>query len=364
MVNGKGKLLNQTEEFEKRKRDHIKISLDDKSQTRHLNDFAKIELIHEALPDFDFTNISIEMESLGRKLPVPFFISSMTAGHEEAQELNQMLATAAATQGWTFAVGSQRRQLFDSKAELEWRKIREKHPNLKMLANIGVAQLIQTPVEKVLELAKSLDAEALIVHLNSLQECIQPEGTPHFKGAVEAISHLCKHLKLPVIVKETGCGFSQKTILRLKDTGLAALDVAGKGGTHWGLVEAYRSSPESLHYRAGLSFADWGQGTVQSVLEARGLSLPFELWGSGGVRTGVEAAKLLALGVRRVGVAQPLMKAAVAQLNGQSDALISEMRKLEYELKVAMFCTGSQVIADLQKSWKLAGQNYPLDQQT
>lgn len=348
--------MNQTEEFEKRKRDHIKISLDDKSQTRHLQDFDQVELIHEALPELDFSQIQIQSQSLGRHLSSPFFISSMTAGHNEAAQLNQLLASVAEQMNWTFAVGSQRRQLFDTPAESEWQVIREKHPNLKMLANIGIAQLIHTSTEKVLGLAKSLEAEAIIVHLNPLQECIQPEGTPHFKGSFEALKNLTSHLRIPVIIKETGCGFSSKTILRLKQAGIAALDVAGKGGTHWSLVEAYRSSPESMHYKAGLSFGDWGVGTVQSVLEARGLSLPFELWGSGGVRSGLDAAKLLALGCKRVGIAQPLMKAAVAETQGQKGALLTEMQRFEYELKVAMFCTGSLNLGDLQKCWKLAKQ--------
>lgn len=352
--------LNQTEEFEKRKRDHIKISLDERSQTRHLRDFDQVELIHEALPELDFSQIQLESHSLGRPISSPFFISSMTAGHIEAANLNKLLANAAAKMNWTFAVGSQRRQLFDTQAESEWLEIRNQNPNLKMLANIGIAQLIQTPIEKVLNLAKSIEAEAIIVHLNPLQECIQPEGTPQFKGAFAAIKNLANQVSLPIVVKETGCGVSGKTVLRLKEAGIKALDVAGKGGTHWGLVEAYRSSTESLHYQAGLSFGNWGIGTVQSVLEARGLSLPFELWGSGGVRSGLDAAKLLALGCRRIGIAQPLMKAAIEEANGlqngkseSGEAILHEMRRLEYELKVAMFCTGSRNLSDLQNCWKL-----------
>ena len=151
----------------------------------------------------------------------------------------------------------------------------------------------------------------MIVHTNPLQECIQPEGTPHFKGGLQALENLCRDLAVPVILKETGCGFSRKTLEKLKGVGLAAVDVSGKGGTHWGRVEARRLPAGHVREAAGESFADWGHTTVDSLMAARGVEWPRELWASGGVRNGLDAAKLIALGADLVGLAKPVLEAAL-----------------------------------------------------
>ena len=191
----------------------------------------------------------------------------------------------------------------------------------------------------------------MIIHTNPLQECIQPEGTPRFRGGLAALEKLCAQLSVPVILKETGCGFSLKTLARLQETGLAAIDVSGRGGTHWGRVESQRLSAEQIQFSAGKTFADWGISTVDSILAAKSLQLTAEVWASGGVRTGLDAAKLLAMGASMVGMAQPLLAAA---LEGE-EKLVQQIEQLNYELMVAMFCTGTESVLELRKGdvWKM-----------
>lgn len=336
--------------FEERKRDHIQISLSSQSQSLVAGGFDGIELIHEALPDLNFSDISLKTQTLGMNVDSPIFVSSMTLGHRDADQLNRVLAHVCSEKNILMGVGSQRRQLEDEEARQECVQLRQRFPKLKVMGNLGITQLIETPIEKVESLVSSLDAQAMIIHTNPLQECIQPEGTPRFRGGLSALETLCRRLSVPVVLKETGCGFSANTLQRLKNIGLAAVDMSGKGGTHWGRVEAERVPDEDLRSMAGRSFADWGISTVDSVLAARELSLPFEVWASGGVRNGLEAAQLLAVGAQLVGLAQPML---VAALRGE-EALSLFIDQLHYDLKVAMFCTGTGTVEQLQRGnvWK------------
>ena len=199
----------------------------------------------------------------------------------------------------------------------------------------------------------SIQAQALFIHLNSLQECIQPEGTTDFKGSFNVIEKLSSKLSVPVIIKETGCGFSFKTLKRLKSTKIAAVDISGLGGTHWGRIEGDRAMAGSVHFQAAKTFQNWGISTVESVLNANkalGKKPTFELWASGGVRTGLDAAKLIAMGAKAIGLAKPALEKA---LIGQH-SLIEWMSQVEYELKTAMFCTGSKDIKNLsQTNWSI-----------
>lgn len=336
--------------FEERKRDHIAISLSPQSQTLGASRLDQIELIHEALPEIDFSEIDITIKSLNLNLQTPLFVSSMTLGHREAMGINSLIASQCEQRGWMMGVGSQRRQLEDASADRECQALRKSHPQVRFLGNVGLSQVITHSVGDVQRLVDSLQASALIVHTNPLQECIQPEGTPQFRGGLQALEALCKNISVPVILKETGCGFSASTLQRLKNIGLAAVDVSGKGGTHWGRVEAERLNPADLKFSAGKTFADWGLSTVDSLLAARDTELSCEIWASGGVRTGLDAAKLLALGAHQVGFAQPVLKAALVG----EEALEKFMLGIEYELKVAMFCLGIRRIEDFQKGglWK------------
>lgn len=336
-------------QFQNRKKDHLKLALDKANQAQvEYNQWGTISLLHEALVDADFSDIDISSVILDQKNNTPFFISSMTAGHKGSGSINLSLAKACAQKKWFMGVGSQRRELSDSSITKEWEVIRSQVPEVQLLANIGISQLISNSVSVIETLVSSTGAKALIVHLNSLQEVLQVEGTPEFKGSSRVIENLCKNLKVPVIIKETGCGFSKPTLKRLYGMGVSVVDIAGLGGTHWGLIEGARAEQGSLQNQASQTFSSWGISTVQGLKWGADLSKEsskdLEYWASGGVRNGLDAAKALALGAKAVGLAQPILKA----LQEGEEELLSVMTLFEYELKIALFCSGCKNIIELK----------------
>lgn len=337
--------------FESRKADHIRLALSTETQAIGGSGLDAVHLTHEALPDLDFSEVSLEVALFKRPVASPMFVSSMTAGHAGSTDLNLVMARISEKRNWPMGVGSQRRQLNDRTADAEWSKIRKACPRVRLFGNIGLAQVIDTPVSEIRRLAESLEAEAMFVHLNPLQECLQPEGTPSFKGGLGALERLTAEIGLPVIVKETGCGFSESTLRRLRGAGVYAVDVSGYGGTHWGRVEGGRSKPGTLRARAAETFRDWGVGTVESLLSAMGVGGDYEIWASGGVRSGLDAAKLVAMGARHVGLAKPVIEAA---LEGEN-ALDELMARFEFEMKTALFCTGAKTVGELRemKAWQI-----------
>lgn len=334
-----------TEQFESRKADHIRLALDEKTQATGGTGLDRIRLEHEAFPELDFSDLSLEVLLFSESPVMPLFVSSMTAGHGGSLNLNLVMARVSEKRNWAMGVGSQRRQLTDKQADQEWKQIRKSCPSVRFFGNIGIAQLIKTPVADVRRLADTLEAEAMIVHTNPLQECMQPEGTPQFAGGLKALETLVKEIGLPVIVKETGCGFSEATLKRMRGIGIAAVDIGGFGGTHWGRVEGGRSPRGEKLSLAADTFADWGVPTVESLAAAVKLESDYEVWASGGVRSGLDAAKLLAMGAKMVGLAKPVIEAA---LQGE-EALDKRMELLEYELKTAMFCTGVKTVQELRE---------------
>lgn len=338
--------MNQTT-FEQRKRDHLELAMELAHEAIGLSGLETIILPHEAIPDVRFDDISIYSYRFGKKVPSPFIISSMTAGHPDAINFNARLMEACEVTGWAMGVGSQRRELTDPHAAAEWTELRQHAPNAVLLGNLGIAQLIETSIDDVERLVDALEASGMIIHCNPLQECIQPEGTPHFKGAFEAIAELAEHLSVPVIIKETGCGFSTPTLSRLMSTGIAAVDISGLGGTHWGRIEGARAMKDPIRQHAAETFKNWGISTVDSLQQAIRLTPNYEVWGSGGVRNGLDAAKLLYLGASTIGFAKPILQAA----QKSTEAVITFMQTVEYELKVALFCTGHATIEALQESY-------------
>lgn len=363
-----------SQQFETRKADHIRVAMDSAVQSIG-SGFDDLSFLHEALPEIDFGEVSISNSIFSARpssvtLRSPFFVSSMTAGHAGSLSLNRRLAEAAFEKGWAMGVGSQRRELSDASASKEWTTIRANCPGVVLFGNIGLSQLIHTDTTAVQKLADALQAKAMIVHLNPLQEALQIEGTPNFRGGLKAIETLVREIKCPVVVKETGCGISGPTARRLIEAGVHAIDVAGRGGTHWGRIEGLRAasaaSAESsagaiseramILSQAAMTMRDWGLSTVDSirqvasVVKASGGS-PVEIWASGGVRSGLDAAKALALGANAVGVAQPLMAGA---LEGE-DALRQVMDRFEFELKTVLFCVGARDIAELRARASLIG---------
>lgn len=343
-----------TRQFEERKREHIRLALDPANQADGQNGLDRFQLDHDSLPELDFSEVSLQDFSLGRPISTPFYVAGMTAGHPDAPKLNRELALACATRGWGMGVGSQRRDIegLPGGSLDQWKLIRDEAPGIELFANIGLAQLIGVPVEAVRELVENLGGRALAVHLNPLQEVMQPEGTPTYKGGIQAIRRLVEQMDVPVLLKETGCGFSRATLTRLKDIRISAIDVSGLGGTHWGRIEGARAT--GIRQEAARTFGNWGVSTLDSVVNTRAVLPSVEAWASGGVRTGLDAAKLIALGARRVGFARPALEAA---LEGP-ESLRTWMELREFELKVALFCTGCRTPEELRRRYDGARERF------
>lgn len=333
-------------QFEKRKSDHIQIARDPRTQTSHLKKLERVCLVHEALPEINFEEVSTETSFFNsQKLKSPLFISSMTAGHAEGEQLNLNLALLSERNQILMGVGSQRRELNDPAAANEWKKIRKEAPQALLVGNIGLAQAIQTSISDLQRLIDSLEAKALFVHLNGLQEALQPEGTPSFAGGVQTLEKIVKNISVPVVVKETGCGFSVATLQKLDSIGVAAIDLAGLGGTHWGRIEGYRSSQDEMLYSVAQTFQDWGYTTIESMLNAIEAGVSCQVWASGGIRTGLDAAKMLAMGADLVGLALPFLEGAIRG----PEELQKIFDRLQYELRVAMFCTGVKSVKEFKQ---------------
>jgi isopentenyl-diphosphate delta-isomerase len=335
-------MIEPIHQFESRKKEHIALALKDENEARGFSGLDQLELIHEALPDLNFSDISIETQILSKKRNTPFLVSSMTAGHADSVDLNLRIAKACSARGWLMGVGSQRRELFDKQAQKEWSQIRREVTQVSLLSNIGLSQLIQATNDQIQQLVDTLEAEALIVHLNPLQECLQAEGTPNFKGAFQRISEIVGAINVPVIIKETGCGFSRQTMKRLSETGINVVDVSGFGGTHWGRIEGQRNQ-SNIKVQAAKTFSHWGINTYQSLQHATEFNEIYRFWASGGIRSGLDAAKALSMGAQCVGFARPILQAAMKS----EEHLNEQMETLEFELRTAMFCTGSENLSQL-----------------
>ena len=338
------------DDFENRKKDHIRLALDSMSQSKVTTDFGHIRLIHNALPEIDFKDVSLITNILGQSFSSPHFVASMTAGHNDSLQINLNLALAAEKKNWLMAVGSQRREIDDVVMAGEWTEIRKQAPNVKLVSNIGISELIAEPIEKILRLTEATQSIGMIVHLNALQEVIQDRRNGLLKGGLHAIENLVKKSKVPVIIKEVGFGINEEVITKLFAVGVEAVDLAGRGGTHWGFIEGARNHKNGLGPEVAEAFSDWGYSAIELLLELQEKVLFSPIWASGGIRSGVDSAKCLALGTRAVGIAQPLMKAAVVS---QSEVL-KTMNLFDDQLRVAMFCMGVSRCEDFlhKKVWQ------------
>ena len=335
-------------QFEERKKEHFTLSLGNQAETPEKTGLDRIELIHEALPELNLQDISLSLKIFGRNLKTPFFASSMTGGWDKSEQFNLKLAQICEKRSWIMGVGSQRGQLTDSSKDREWHKIRSACPDLVLLGNLGLSQVISTPIEKIEKLVESLGAQGMIVHTNPLQEALQKEGSPFFKGGIKALKELSRTLSVPVILKETGCGFSEHTLDRLEGLGLFAVDLSGLGGTHWGRIEGTRFAGKDFRQGIGETFSKWGVKTLDSLLYSGKRKRDFKIWASGGLRNGLDGAKALALGAEAVGFGRPLLQA----LNEGTEKLEQLMSRWEHELRVCLFCTGSVRLEDLKGKWK------------
>ncbi|AEA46622.1 type 2 isopentenyl-diphosphate Delta-isomerase [Archaeoglobus veneficus] len=323
-----------------RKLDHIRICLEEEVESSYTG-FEDIMLVHNALPEVDFEEIDTSVEMFGKKLSAPFIIASMTGGHPDTKEINRNLAIAVEELGLGMGVGSQRAAIEDEKLADSFTVVRDAAPNAFIYANVGVAQVKQS-IEFVEKAVEMIDADAVAIHLNFLQEVIQPEGDVDAKGCIEAIKEVCEAVKVPVIVKETGAGISRSVALKLKEVGVEAIDVGGKGGTSWSGVEVYRTS-DIIAKNVGLDFWDWGIPTAFSVVEC-GDVLP--TIATGGIRSGLDAAKAIAIGAFAASAALPFLRPATQS----AEEVKLELEYFLHGLKVAMFLTGCQKIEELRKA--------------
>lgn len=326
----------------RRKDEHLDLALGQQGRTSG-GGFERVRFAHQALPELDLEQVSLETTFLGRQVPAPFLVSSMTGGPARGGEINRNLAIACETLGLPLAVGSQRVALEDA-GSAGLSDLRALAPTTLLFGNIGGAQLAKGwGVDEARRAVEMLGADGLFVHLNPLQEAVQDGGDTDWRGVLRGVEALTRDLGAPVLVKEVGFGLSAEAARRLADAGAAALDVAGAGGTDWSAIEAGRS-PEAATRDLGVAFAGWGLTTAEALTEVRAACPDLPLIGSGGVRDGVEAAKAIRLGADLVGQAGPVLRAAMTSV----DAVLDHFAALSRQLRVACFCTGSADLAALR----------------
>ncbi|MDP1913712.1 type 2 isopentenyl-diphosphate Delta-isomerase [Brevundimonas sp.] len=334
-------------EIVNRKDQHLDVILAGRAAHGLDSGFGDVRFVHEALPDLDHGKIDLGTDFLGRRLKAPLLISSMTGGPARAEAINARLAEAAQHLGIALAVGSQRAALDAEGATpgLDM-ALRLRAPDTPILANIGAAQLIRGfGVDEARRVLDMIAADALIVHLNPLQEACQPEGDRDWWGVGAALEALVKAIDAPVVVKETGAGISAATAKRLFAMGVAAVDVAGAGGSNWATVEGERAEGESDKAHAA-AFADWGIPTARAIAEIRAACPKGVVIGSGGIRDGVEAAKAIRLGADMVGQATGVLTAATVS----TEAVVEHFQTVIRQMRTVCFCTGSANLTALRKA--------------
>ncbi|QLE41636.1 type 2 isopentenyl-diphosphate Delta-isomerase [Nostoc sp. C052] len=347
---------NISAQTQNRKADHIRICLEEDVQSHQItNGLERYRFTHSCLPELNHSDIDISTTFLGKHLGAPLLISSMTGGTEQAAIINQRLAQVAQHYKIAMGVGSQRvavekPQVADTFA------VRKYAPDVLLFANLGAVQLnYKYGLDECLRVVDILEADALILHINPLQECIQPQGDTNFRGLLDKISKLCSKLPVPVIAKEVGNGISAAIAQKLIAAGVAAIDVAGAGGTSWAKVESERAE-SPLQRRLGMTFADWGLPTAECITTIRAMSTTgyayapdVPLIASGGLRHGLDVATAIALGADIAGLAMPFLQAAAT-----SETAVAELAEvLIAEITTVLFCTGNTTLYQLKHSGSL-----------
>ncbi len=336
------------DDISQRKVDHLDLcaeaSVEYRGKTTLLED---VELLHDSLPELAWDEIDAGCEHFGRRLGAPLLITGMTGGAARATEINKTLAAVAQELGLAFGVGSQRAILRD-RTLLETYQVRDVAPDILLFGNIGAVQVAEISTHEAMDLVGSIGADALCVHLNPGQELIQAEGDRSFRGCIDAIARLVEELGVPVIAKETGCGLSPRALDRLAAAGVQWVDTSGAGGTTWIGVETLRANP--AEQSVGEIFWDWGTPTAASVVWAK--ERGFRVVGSGGLRNGLDAAKVIALGADLAGMALPWLRAAH---DGGGDAALAFGQRTIQTFKTAMLLTGSGTLGALHQAPRVIG---------
>jgi len=329
-----------------RKADHIRINLDRDVGGKDVgNGFEAYRFTHRALPEIDLNDVDTSIELFGKTLAAPILISCMTGGAPEARRINRRLARVAQTYGLAMGTGSAR-ALLEDPLQLDTFDVREEAPDILLFANLGAVQLNKGyGVDDCRRLVDMLQADALVLHLNPLQEALQPEGDTNFRGLLAKIAMVCGRMQAPVIVKEVGWGIAAGDVLALLEAGVAAVDLAGAGGTSWSEVERYRIAEPWRADVAG-EFARWGIPTAQALAEARAVAPDARLIASGGIRNGMDVTKALALGADLVGLAGPFLRAADKSERRAADLA----RELVEVLRVALFSLGVTTPSELRRA--------------
>ncbi|MBF6589228.1 MAG: type 2 isopentenyl-diphosphate Delta-isomerase [Ktedonobacterales bacterium] len=342
-----------SEEVKQRKAEHVSISLANDIAAPQAASWADIALIHRALPEVDVEEIDASVMFLGKRLRHPIFVSSLTGGHPDVAAINEQLAAVAEEYGLAMGVGSQRAAIVSPELARTYAVVRAKAPSAFLIANVGAPQLIaqqRHPAFTAAEAARAIEmigADALAVHLNFLQEAAQPEGDRRARGCVAALERLVGTVGVPVIAKETGAGISYEQARALKAAGVAAIDVGGAGGSSMAALESYRAASRGDARTAdiGRLFRAWGIVTPIAVVEAGQGAPGLPLIATGGVRSGLDAARALALGATLVGMGFPFLKAAS---EGERE-LHDFLERFLAELRVAMQLAGAASVAALQR---------------
>jgi len=337
-----------TKRTEERKDEHLDICLREEVQARRATTgFEEIHFMHRALPEINLNEIHLSTKVFNHKFSAPLIVESMTGGTRNGNKINTAIATAVEELGLGMGVGSQRAAFESPSVEATFTVTRKLAPKAFIMANIGGAQLAKGYSVKEAEKAvEMLDADALLIHLNPLQEAVQPEGEPRFKGVAAKIKAIIEGLDVPVIVKEVGCGIGASEAKQFEAIGVAGIDIAGAGGTSWAAVEYFRARKplDETRQRLGETFWDWGIPTAASLIETT-QTVHIPVIASGGLRSGIDLTKALALGASLTGVAYPVLDAAT---HGAKYAK-KKLQLLLNELKTTMFLVGASSIQELRQ---------------
>ena len=328
-----------------RKFDHIRINLEKDVRSSLTTGLERYQFIHRALPERNLEDVDLGLSLFGRQLLAPILISSMTGGTEEAGVINRTLAIAAQKTGIAMGLGSQRAAIEQPDLAASF-QVRAEAPDILLFANLGAVQLnYGYGFDECNRAVEMIRADALILHFNALQEAVQPEGDTRFEGLLRKIEVICRNLPVPVIAKEVGWGFSELDAQRLAEAGVAAIDVAGAGGTSWSQVEMHRATTER-QARLAAAFVNWGIPTSDAILNVRHAAPNITVIASGGLRSGVDIAKCIALGATLGGMAEPFLKAASLSL----DDTIQTIDDLKRQIKVCMFSVGAGNLNELSET--------------
>lgn len=321
----------------RRKQEHIDICLTEDVEFRKSTGFENYEFEHQALPELNLSDIETSLEFFGKTFKYPFFIEAITGGSPGTEKLNQNLASACEETGIGMGTGSQRAMLDEPGVKYTY-MVRDVAPHIFLLGNIGAVQLAGLHVDDVIQMVEEIKGDGLAIHLNAAQEMCQPEGDTDWSDVLSNIERICKHADFPVVIKETGCGISRDVALKLESAGADCLDIGGAGGTSFTRVEYYRGS------KSAAALSEWGIPTAESLQQCR-KAVKIPIIASGGIRTGVDCAKALAMGASLVGFALPVLKAA--QTSHQ--AVVDKLKSIAEELKRTMLLLGTRTIEELKR---------------